>query len=136
MEEPERYDTDPEAKSCDYEKRAPDHYVPCTECVKAIPVFSCNDIEAGDHVVFSGAVYDHHGIIVSNLDDGKTVKIIEATNTISGVGLGNSTFFGGNAEITCSLKKCDFDREKICVCRVQTPVFKRGNRSTCLRPLQ
>lgn len=66
-------------------------------------------------MVFSGAVYDHHGIIISKLDDGVTFEIIEATNTISGAVLGVSKFFGGKAEIKGSFKKFDFDGEKICV---------------------
>lgn len=52
IEEPEPNDTNPE-KSFDFDKKAPEkHQVRCIECVKAIPVFSCHDIEAGDHVVF------------------------------------------------------------------------------------
>eukprot|EP00105_Crassostrea_gigas_P008583 XP_011423192.1 PREDICTED: uncharacterized protein LOC105325365 [Crassostrea gigas] len=114
-EEPEPNDKDPE-RHCDSKKKDPEkHQVRCIECVKAIPVFSCHDIEAGDHVVFSGAVYDHHGIIISKLNDDETFEIIEATNTISGAVLGVSKFFGGKAEIKCSFKKFDFDGEKICV---------------------
>ena len=87
----------------------------CIECVKAIPVFSPGEIEAGDHVVSSGAVYDHHGIIISKLDDGETFEILEATNTVSGAVLGISKLFGGKAKIQTSFKKLDFEREKICV---------------------
>lgn len=115
IEEPESFDTDTE-NICEPEQQTPEKcQVQCIECVKAIPVFSCNDIEAGDHVVFSGAVYDHHGIIISKLDDGVTFEIIEATNTISGAVLGVSKFFGGKAEIKSSFKKFDFEGEKICV---------------------
>lgn len=114
-EEDEPNDTNPD-KSDKTEQRAPkDGEVRCIECVKAIPVFLPNDIVAGDHVVFSGAVYDHHGIIISKLDDKETFEIIEATNTFSGAVLGVSKFFGGKAEIRCSFKKFDFDKEKICV---------------------
>ncbi|XP_061163618.1 uncharacterized protein LOC133172683 [Saccostrea echinata] len=87
----------------------------CIECVKAIPVFSSDGIEAGDHVIFSGAVYDHHGIIISRLDDGVTFEIIEATNTFSGVVVGLSKLFGGKAKIQSTFKKFDFEKEKICV---------------------
>lgn len=112
IEEPESFDTDTE-NICEPEQQTPEKcQVQCIECVKAIPVFSCNDIEAGDHVVFSGAVYDHHGIIISKLDDGVTFEIIEATNTISGAVLGVSKFFGGKAEIKSSFKKFDFEGER------------------------
>ncbi|XP_062597674.1 uncharacterized protein LOC134259094 [Saccostrea cucullata] len=87
----------------------------CIECVKAIPVFSSDGIEAGDHVICSGAVYDHHGIIISKLDDGVTFEIIEATNTFSGVVVGLSKLFGGKAKIQSTFKKFDFEKEKICV---------------------
>ena len=74
-------------------------YGRCVECVKAIPVFSANGIKPGDHVIFSGAVYDHHGIIISKLDDGERFEIIEASNTFSGVVIGLSKIFGGKAKI-------------------------------------
>jgi hypothetical protein len=90
-------------------------YGRCVECVKAIPVFSTDGIKPGDHVIFSGAVYDHHGIIISKLDDGETFEIIEASNTFSGVVIGLSKLFGGKAKIQSSFKKFDFEREKICV---------------------
>lgn len=90
-------------------------YGRCIECVKAIPVFSPNGIRPGDHVILSGAVYDHHGIIISKSDDGETFQIIEASNTFSGVVIGLSKLFGGKAKIQSSSKKFDFEREKICV---------------------
>lgn len=53
--------------------------VKCIECVKLVPVFSFNDIEPGDHVVFRHVSYDHHGIIASKNGNG-SVEIIEVTN--------------------------------------------------------
>lgn len=90
-------------------------HVNCIECVKAIPVFSADDLEPGDHLILFGAVYDHHGIIVEKSEDGETFEIIEATNTWLGASSGASKFFGGKAAIKRSSKKFDFKKEKICV---------------------
>lgn len=54
--------------------------VRCIECVKAVPAFSCNDLKPGDHVIFCGALYDHHGIILSKKRD--NFEIAEATFTV------------------------------------------------------
>ncbi|CAG2241564.1 unnamed protein product [Mytilus edulis] len=59
----------------------------CIECVKAIPVFSSDEIDEGDHIAFAGAIYDHHAIVVAKLA-GEKFELIEATNTISGVAVG------------------------------------------------
>lgn len=85
----------------------------CIECVKAVPVFSADEIEEGDHIVFAGAVYDHHAIAVEKMSDGKTFRIVEATNTLSGVAVGFS--FGKKAKIACSDKTFDFSKQKIWV---------------------
>lgn len=85
----------------------------CFECVQAIPVSSSDKIKPGDHVVFKGVIYDHHGIIKSK--NGDELDIIEATNTFCGAVLG--LFFGGKARIKSSTKKFDFTRQKIYVVR-------------------
>ena len=92
--------------------------------MKAIPVFSPGEIQAGDHVVFSGAVYDHHGIIISKLDDGETFEILEATNTASKATLGISKL-GRKAKIQSSFKKLDFERQKICIIEYGKKRFSR-----------
>lgn len=89
----------------------------CIECIQAVPVFSLEELEVGDHVVFDRKVYTHHGIIVSENRCG-SFKIIEATNTTSGFVSATSTSksFGGKAEIMCSLKKLDLRKEKNISC--------------------
>lgn len=86
----------------------------CIECVKAIPVFSTAEIEKGDHITFPGAIYDHHAIVVDKLSD-KSVEVIEATNTFSGVVVSLSLFLGQKAKLSSSRKTFDFTKQKICV---------------------
>lgn len=85
----------------------------CIECIQAIPVVSSNELEDGDHVVFSGAVYDHHGIICKKEDDDGTFTIVEATNTPSRAFVGISKVFGGKAKLEKSSMKFDFEKQKI-----------------------
>lgn len=87
--------------------------VRCFECVKVVPVRSCNDLEPGDHVIFCGAVYDHHGILISK--QGESLEIAEATNTVSGFLTGILRGFMSIANIRVTPKKYDFKREKVCV---------------------
>lgn len=87
--------------------------VRCFECVKVVPVRSCNDLEPGDHVVFCGVIYDHHGILISK--DGESLEIAEVTNTVYGFLTGLLRGFMGIANIRVTLKKYDFKREKVCV---------------------
>ncbi|XP_063416048.1 uncharacterized protein LOC134697693 [Mytilus trossulus] len=82
----------------------------CIECVKAIPVFSANEIQEGDHIVFAGTVYDHHAIVESKLPD-KEFGIIEATNTIFGVTTG--FFLGKKALIGKSTKLFNFATQNL-----------------------
>lgn len=87
----------------------------CIECVKVVPVFSSDKVEAGDHIVFFGAVYDHHAIITSKLQDGKSFEITEATNTVTGAVFGILTLLRSKATILSSTKKIEFNKQKICV---------------------
>ncbi|XP_071125112.1 uncharacterized protein [Mytilus edulis] len=82
----------------------------CIECVKAIPVFSSDEIDEGDHIAFAGAIYDHHAIVVAKLE-GEKFEIIEATNTISGVAIG--MFLGKKARIGSSVKSFDFAKQNL-----------------------
>ncbi|CAG2243380.1 unnamed protein product [Mytilus edulis] len=82
----------------------------CIECVKAIPVFSSDEIDEGDHIAFAGAIYDHHAIVVAKLA-GEKFEIIEATNTISGVAVG--MFLGKKALIGSSVKSFDFAKQNL-----------------------
>ena len=97
----------------------------CIECVKAIPVFSGEEIDEGDHIVFAGAVYDHHGIVVSKLPSGNQFEIIEATNTVSGVVVGLSKFFGGKAKIDRSVKEFNFSVQNIRVVEYRNRKFSK-----------
>lgn len=87
----------------------------CIECVKVVPVFSSDEIEAGDHIVFFGAVYDHHAIITAKLQHGKSFEITEATNTVTGAVLGILKILRSKATILSSTKKIEFTKQKICV---------------------
>lgn len=87
--------------------------VRCLECVKVVPVSSCDDLEPGDHVIFCGTVYDHHGILLSK--DGESLEIIEATNTFSGFITGILRGFWGKANIWITKKKFDFEKKIVCV---------------------
>lgn len=91
----------------------------CIECVKAVPVFSLEELDIGDHVVFDKGVYTHHGILVSKPKCmcGCCFKIIEATNTKSGFlsAIATSKLFVEKAEIMLSLKKFDLQEERILV---------------------
>lgn len=98
--------------------------VRCFECVKVVPVSSCNDLEPGDHVVFCGAVYDHHGILISK--HGESLEIAEATNTVSGFLTGMLRGFMSIANIRVTLKKYDFKREKVCVVEYKHRYTKNG----------
>ncbi|XP_052083690.1 uncharacterized protein LOC127721043 [Mytilus californianus] len=82
----------------------------CIECVKAIPVFSSDEIDEGDHIAFAGAIYDHHAIVVAKLANEK-FEIIEATNTISGVAIG--MFLGRKALIGSSVKSFNFAKQNL-----------------------
>lgn len=94
----------------------------CIECIQAVPVFSPEELDVGDHVVFDREVYTHHGIIVSVKGFG-IFKIIEATNTPSGFASATSTSksFGGKAKIMSSWKALDFLNDRILVV-----VYKNG----------
>lgn len=89
--------------------------VRCLECVKIVRVRSSSDLEPGDHVVICGTVYDHHGILLSVLEDGKNLKIMEATNTVSGFLTGIFRGYWGKANIQITEKYYDFDRKTVCV---------------------
>ncbi|XP_062606877.1 uncharacterized protein LOC134268628 isoform X2 [Saccostrea cucullata] len=94
----------------------------CIECAQAVPVLSVDEIEEGDHIVFAGAVYDHHGIVVSKCKD-NILGIVEATNSISGATVG--IVFGGKARIQYSKKAFDFMTDNIRVVFYRRPKFSK-----------
>jgi hypothetical protein len=118
--------TDEYKKGDPGEERADDisEYSECIECVKAIPIISVDEIEEGDHIVFSGAVYDHHGIVVSRLSGTDEIEIVEATNSIVGATLG--IFFGGKAKIQRSVKRFNFATDNIRVVVYRYPDSKEN----------
>lgn len=90
--------------------------VNCIECVKTVPVLSSKQLEPGDHVIFCGAVYDHHGILISKnvSKDMTTLEIAEASTTSSRFVVGISKIFGRKASIQINRKMFDFATQKIC----------------------
>ncbi|XP_048743471.2 uncharacterized protein LOC125656891 [Ostrea edulis] len=95
----------------------------CIECVKAIPVISGEEIEEGDHIVFAGAVYDHHGIVVSKRKDGNEIEIVEATNSIFGATAG--ILFGGKANVKSTIKTFNFITDQIRIVVYRKPRFSK-----------
>lgn len=91
--------------------------VNCIECVKTVPVLTSDQLEPGDHVIFCGAVYDHHGILISKnkSNDKTTLEIAEATNTSSRVVVGLSKICGYKANVQINRKSFNFATQKICV---------------------
>lgn len=91
--------------------------VNCIECVKTVPVLTSDQLEPGDHVIFCGAVYDHHGILISKnkSNDKTTLEIAEATNTSSRVVVGLSKICGCKANVQINRKSFNFATQKICV---------------------
>lgn len=91
--------------------------VNCIECVKTVPVLTSDQLEPGDHVIFCGAVYDHHGILISKIksNDMTTLEIAEATNTSSRVVVGISKICGCKANVQINRKSFNFATQKICV---------------------
>ncbi|XP_061180430.1 uncharacterized protein LOC133188992 [Saccostrea echinata] len=96
----------------------------CIECVKAIPVFLANEIEKGDHIVFAGALYDHHGIVVEKFKENeRKFGIVEATNTISKAAAG--IVFGGKAKIVNTIKVFNFETDNIRIVEYRNPKFSK-----------
>lgn len=91
-------------------------FVNCIECVKTVPVLTIDQLEPGDHVIFCGAVYDHHGILMSKneSENKKTLEIAEASTTSSRLVLGISKFCGSKARVQINKKEFDFATQKIC----------------------
>lgn len=96
----------------------------CIECVQAVPVLHLDELDIGDHVVFDRGHYAHHGIIVSNIKDGK-FKIVEATAK-PGVASATSSSksFGRKADIECSWQELNLQEQRILVV-----VYKNGRYS-------
>lgn len=92
----------------------------CLMCVMNIPVFSPEELEIGDHLVFKRGFYDHHGITTgkrnrtgqNNLFE---FEITEPTNSSSEsmAALGTSKILGEKAVINRSWKIIDFDKGNV-----------------------
>lgn len=89
-------------------------------CVKYIPVRSPDEIEIGDHLVFKGSFYDHHGIITDKRKflgqgGGYEFQITEPTMPYLKLmaAIGTSKIVGGIAVISRSWKFIDFDKRNV-----------------------
>lgn len=71
-------------------------------CVKQTRVYSSEELNIGDHVVFRRTLYDHHGIIVGK--NGKRFNIIEPTK---------ASIFEGKAKLECSETTFNFEKENV-----------------------
>lgn len=93
--------------------------VNCIECVKTVPVISHDQLEPGDHVIFCGAVYDHHGILISKNESNNpkrvTLKMAEASTTSSRLVVGISKICGCKASIQININDFVFAAQKMCV---------------------
>ncbi|XP_052814898.1 uncharacterized protein LOC128241839 [Mya arenaria] len=120
---PERTDVD-ELIKYDFriDQKDIEHFGQCIECVKAIPVFSYDDIEIGDHITYNGRIYDHHAIVSAKFGNEK-IKIIEATNSFSGAVFGIFPF-GRKALIKESERSLDFTKDRIHVVVYKKRVFE------------
>ncbi|XP_052814903.1 uncharacterized protein LOC128241842 [Mya arenaria] len=120
---PERTDVD-ELIKYDFriDQKDIEHFGQCIECVKAIPVFSYDDIEIGDHITYNGRIYDHHAIVSAKFGNEK-IKIIEATNSFSGAVFGLFPF-GRKALIKESERSLDFTKDRIHVVVYKKRVFE------------
>lgn len=98
----------------------------CIECVKAVPVFCLDELGIGDHVMFDRGPYAHHGIIVSNIQDGK-FKIIEATSTSEGLPR-------RMVDIVCSWKEFNLQEQRIAIVVYKNGRFSRMD--TALNAMQ
>ena len=93
----------------------------CIECVKPYPVLDADDIQEGDHIIYIGAVYDHHAIVTSIAKSKNKCKrhvtLIHASNTRIGAALGASSLgmFGGKAKILTKTDEVDFKQTKTMV---------------------
>ena len=95
----------------------------CIDCVKPFQVVEGDEIQAGDHIVFAGAVYDHHAIVISvkpTADEHcsekkRQLSLVHASNTMGGVSIGITKFFGGKAKILKTDEEVDFQKTKTLV---------------------
>lgn len=106
----------------------------CFKCVTNVPVFSPDELEIGDHVVFKGCLYDHHGIITGK-KDGCVFEVTEATNTSSKAmaAIAASTMFGGKAKIKRSWKIINFNRKNVGVVVYRIRFLKNETASLAIR---
>ncbi|WAR10083.1 hypothetical protein MAR_035159, partial [Mya arenaria] len=81
----------------------------CMECVRREVVFTIDQLKVGDHIVFYGYTYDHHGIVTKINRQLKSIKVIEATNTFLGSMFGIIRF--QKARIIESVKRPNFKRK-------------------------
>ncbi|KAK3098517.1 hypothetical protein FSP39_020264, partial [Pinctada imbricata] len=106
--------------------------LPCIECVIPYRVTHRGEIDEGDHIIYAGAVYDHHAIITEIAPDERDennikrakVTLIHATNTKLGVFSGLSKVFGGKAEIRRTVDYFDFETSKIMIVKYFNAPFK------------
>ena len=105
----------------------------CIECVKPYQVVEGDEIQAGDHIIYAGVVYDHHAIVISvkpsveepQNEKKRQVKVVHASNTSVGVSAGITKFFGGKAKIMRTTEEVDFQKSKILVVKYIGNQFTR-----------
>ena len=95
----------------------------CIDCVRPYQVVAGDEIQAGDHIVYAGRVYDHHAIVISvapsvkepHNEKKRQVTVVHASNTIVGISAGITKFFGGKAKIMRAVQEVDFQKTKTLV---------------------
>ena len=95
----------------------------CIDCVKPYQVVAGDEIQAGDHIVYAGKVYDHHAIVISvepsvkepRNEKKRQITVVHASNTIAGISAGITKFFGGKAKIMRAVQEVDFQKTKTLV---------------------
>lgn len=85
----------------------------CIECVKTYKVYSYDQLEPGDHVIFRNPVYDHHAILISKNEE--SLEIVEASNSFFRAVIGFLKIYGGKARIRLTKKNVDFAKQNIYV---------------------
>jgi len=86
----------------------------CVECVKGVPVTSFDEISVGDHIVFSGTVYNHHAIVVQKHDD-----------HITEIGFSRPVGIKWFLIIRRTDHYIDFANEKVLIVNYRRPVFTK-----------
>ncbi|XP_052803187.1 uncharacterized protein LOC128233521 [Mya arenaria] len=96
----------------------------CIECLHFVTANSIDDVEIGDHIIFCGKIYNHHGIVTEKVRDTNEITVAEATNTVFGLIFG-MLYGKGKAVLKESKKKIDFTKMKIQTVVYRYPVYAK-----------